>query len=155
MGTRSLTFVYDGRWDKKNIEKGNAILCFYRQMDGYPDGHGKELADFLKNFTIINGISGDAKESSHANGAGCLAAQMVKHFKDDVGGIYLRKPTEDHDSGQEYEYRIYVNDQAEPQITMVVGDVLDFKKYATKELFRGDPKDYDAWLEKEKEKADE
>ena len=38
MGTRSLTFVYDEQ---------EAIINMYRQYDGYPTGHGAELAEFL------------------------------------------------------------------------------------------------------------
>ena len=39
MGTRSLTFVYD--------EDGRKIINMYRQYDGYPSGHGKDLAESL------------------------------------------------------------------------------------------------------------
>lgn len=48
MGTRSLTFVYD--------EDGEKIVNMYRQMDGYPSGHGLELAEFLEPITMVNGI---------------------------------------------------------------------------------------------------
>ena len=60
MGTRSLTFVYD--------EQGNKIINLYRQFDGYPTGHGQELAEFLNNQKMYNG-------------AGDLAALLVAHFK--------------------------------------------------------------------------
>jgi hypothetical protein len=70
MGTRSLTFVYDG--DKP-------IINMYRQYDGYPSGHGSELADFLKGFEIVNG-HGEVKPKI-ANGMGCLAAQLIANFK--------------------------------------------------------------------------
>lgn len=83
MGTRSLTFVNDGEI---------RLVCFYRQFDGYPSGHGKDLAEFLKPFTIVNGFSSGMKEGTHANGAGCLAAQLIKHFKTDIGGIYIQPP---------------------------------------------------------------
>jgi hypothetical protein len=39
MGTRSLTFVYDG---------DEPMINMYRQFDGYPSGHGSELADFFE-----------------------------------------------------------------------------------------------------------
>ena len=39
MGTRSLTVVK---------EEENELLVMYRQMDGYPSGHGQDLANFLK-----------------------------------------------------------------------------------------------------------
>ncbi len=50
MGTRALTFVYDG--DKP-------IVNLYRQYDGYPTGHGAELAQFLDGFKIVNGIGAE------------------------------------------------------------------------------------------------
>lgn len=46
MGTRSIT---------KFIEEGKEICGLYRQFDGYPEGHGKELAEFLQNMPIVNG----------------------------------------------------------------------------------------------------
>ena len=96
MGTRSLTFVKD--------ESGKSNLCMYRQMDGYPTGHGQELKDFLKDMVIINGIG--MQKGPIANGMGCLAAQIVAHFKDGVGSIYLY-PTSTKDAGQEFSYGIY------------------------------------------------
>lgn len=99
MGTRSLTYVYDDNGD-------SALVCMYRQYDGYPSGHGKELADFLMPLTLVNGL-GFNEERAVANGMGCLAAQMVAKFKDGPGDIYLMAPKEDIDSWQEYEYRIY------------------------------------------------
>jgi len=98
MGTRSLTFVYDEQ---------DAIINMYRQYDGYPSGHGAELAEFLAPFTMVNGIS--TRESRKvANGMGCLAAQLVAHFKSEAGGFYLY-PTSAVDCGQDYEYHVYHN----------------------------------------------
>ena len=76
MGTRSTTTIWDG--DEK-------LLSFYRQYDGYPTGHGQELADFLARFDITNGISfpDNRKDTTRprANGPQCLAAQILVHFK--------------------------------------------------------------------------
>lgn len=98
MGTRCLTFVYDDNF--------YPIVNMYRQFDGYPAGHGRELAEFLSSFdAIVNGYQiGDKRKI--ANGIGCLAAQMIAHFKVGVGGIYLH-PTTNDDLGQEYEYHVY------------------------------------------------
>lgn len=102
MGTRSLTFVYTDHY-QENCEP---IINMYRQSDGYPGGHGLELAEFLSSFdAIVNGYAFDEKRKV-ANGMGCLAAQMISHFKDDVGGFYLY-PVTSKDCGQEYEYHIY------------------------------------------------
>ena len=84
MGTRCLTIVKD-----KDDED---IVTMYRQFDGYPDGHGKELASFLDGFFITNGFKEeDKKRAKVANTMGCLAAQLVAHFKNSnpLGNIYL------------------------------------------------------------------
>ena len=98
MGTRSLTFVYDGQ---------EPIINMYRQYDGYPTGHGAELAEFLAPFTLVNGL-GINETRKVANGMGCLAAQLVANFKDGAGGFYLY-PTSAVDCGQDYEYHIFDN----------------------------------------------
>ena len=99
MGTRALTFVYDG--DKP-------IANLYRQYDGYPTGHGAELAQFLSEFHITNGISsGETRRT--ANGMGCLAAQVVAHFKDSVGGFYIHS-VDSTECGQDYEYHVYTGE---------------------------------------------
>jgi len=99
MGTRALTFVYDG--DKP-------IVNLYRQYDGYPSGHGRELAEFLDGFKIVNGIGRETTRI--ANGMGCLAAQVVAHFKDSVGGFYIHS-VDSTECGQDYEYHVYQKDK--------------------------------------------
>lgn len=99
MGTRSLTRV---------IKDGKHYVNMYRQFDGYPSGHGAELAKFLAPICLVNGIAYDETRKI-ANGAGCLAAQLVAHFKKEPGGIYLYA-TDDTDCDQEYEYWVIVDD---------------------------------------------
>ena len=101
MGTRSLTFVYS---ETSNGEKATPIINMYRQYDGYPSGHGAELAGFLSGGRLVNGLSGMGKERQF-NGMGCLAAQMVANFKDGAGSFYLY-PVTTTDCGQDYEYHI-------------------------------------------------
>lgn len=98
MGTRSLTFVYEKYGDKQM-----PIINMYRQFDGYPSGHGAELAEFLNGFRIVNGYSGDPIKT--ANGMSCLSAQLVANFKKNIGQFYLH-PTDARDCGQDYEYHI-------------------------------------------------
>lgn len=95
MGTRSLTFVYDD---------GEAVVNMYRQFDGYPSGHGAELAEFLLSGIMVNGFS--STNAKQFNGMGCLAAQMIANFKQTVGGFYIH-PVTATDCGQEYEYHVY------------------------------------------------
>jgi hypothetical protein len=97
MGTRSLTFVY---------ENNKPIVNMYRQFDGYPSGHGSELAEFLNSGKMVNGYS--SKTEKQFNGMGCLAAQMVAEFKDGVGGFYIYS-VDSTDCWQEYEYHVFEN----------------------------------------------
>lgn len=98
MSTRSITIVKD--------EDGKKLLTLYRQMDGYPTGHGQELADFLKPIKLVNGI-GNEKEPI-ANGMGCLAAQIVAHFKEFPGGFYIVRGT-GHD--EDYTYTVSTDER--------------------------------------------
>ena len=110
MGTRCLTFVYDG-----DITS-TPIINLYRQYDGYPEGHGAELARFLGRGKLVNGLRGDNAPSF--NGMGCLAAQLVARFKDGPGGFYL-EPITALDCGQDYEYHVYERDN---QIRVAIRD---------------------------------
>ena len=86
------------------------IINLYRQSDGYPTGHGAELAEFLDGFKIVNGLGSDTP-SRIANGMGCLAAQLVSHFKgDEAGQFYLYSP-QTVECGQDYEYHVYTKDK--------------------------------------------
>ena len=95
MGTRSLTFVYDG---------GKPVMNMYRQFDGYIEGHGQELAEFLLSGKLVNGFG--SKTEKQFNGMGCLAAQMICNFKDGVGGFYIYS-VDSTDCWQDYEYHVY------------------------------------------------
>ena len=95
MGTRCLTFVYDGDVPVINI---------YRQYDGYPSGHGHELAQFLDSKNLVKGFG--KQNSFEANGMGCLAAQLIVQLKHGVGGIYIY-PVSSTDCFQDYEYHVY------------------------------------------------
>jgi len=97
MGTRSLTIVLD--------DDGHEICVLYRQFDGYPTGHGADLKEFLQGFRIVNGLGPD-KSIKLANGMGCLAGQIISHFKQEIGGFYLY-PSGTRDCGEEYIYTIY------------------------------------------------
>ena len=96
MGTRALTFVYN--------ENKEPILNLYSQYDGYIEGHGRELAEFLAGKKLVNGFGKESTEL--ANGMGCLAASLVANFKETVGGFYIHSVTET-DCGQDYEYHVY------------------------------------------------
>jgi len=62
----------------------------YKHYDGYPEGHPVDLAEFLKDFKIVNGLGMDTNRV--ANGLECLAAQYVAAFKNGPGDMYLENP---------------------------------------------------------------
>lgn len=113
MGTRSLTVVCDS-------ETKLEILTLYAQWDGYPKHHGRLLLKFLRGFQIVNGIGSYNSPEKQANGPGCLAAQIVAHFKrrkpktknreasGPIGGFYL-EPTGTRNAGEEYIYKVIVS----------------------------------------------
>lgn len=127
MGTRSITTIIDSQWGKP------VKLCtMYRQYDGYPSGHGKELSEFLSGMRVCNGYGTEQAKGKWANGAGCLAAQMVAHFKDGIGGIYLTAPRTELE-GEDYGYEIKINEDL--SITVKVMD-------GSKKAFEGTVKDF-------------
>ena len=122
MGTRSLTFVYEKYGDKQM-----PIINMYRQFDGYPSGHGAELAEFLDGFRVVNGYSGDPVKT--ANGMSCLSAQLVANFKKDIGQFYLH-PTDARDCGQDYEYHITQSENGSLNVSI-------FDTYREENIFDG------------------
>ncbi len=78
MGTRCRTIIHDD---------GVPLISMYRQFDGYLRGHGLELATFLLDMKIVNGLGLERKRV--ANGAGCLAAQIIAQFKTAPGDFYI------------------------------------------------------------------
>ena len=94
MGTRCLTVFKDNN---------KALTVLYRQYDGYPDGHGTELANFLSGKELVNGLGSGVK--TVFNGMGCLAASTIAFFKKYAGGFYIYPPDE-RDAGADYLYTI-------------------------------------------------
>ena len=126
MGTRSNTVIYD--------ENVNQIVNMYRQHDGYLTGHGLELLKFLEPITMVNGYSLDTK--GQANGAGCLAAQMIAHFKTGVGDFYIMPHVVKMDYDNDFTYTVTV--RSDDSIHVMVhefgdhlfdGTVPEFKKF--------------------------
>ena len=137
MGTRSLTFVYD--------KDGKKLINMYRQYDGYPSGHGKDLAEFLEPIVMTNGIG--MTEAVIANGPGCLAAQLVAHFKDGPGGIYLG-PTTAVDCGQDYEYHVKPKGEG-AGLTITCQRIEGLRPFRRKKIFDGGIEEFKAFCEKE------
>lgn len=126
MGTRSLIHF--------KSEADETLCTVYRQFDGYPDGRGQELADFLKTRKLINGINGQKMDVA-ANGMGCLAAQWVAQEKDDIGGVYMYTPDADN-CWEEYTYTVFPGKD---------GVILMTCDGDENESFSGSPHDFEAW----------
>jgi hypothetical protein len=113
------------------------ITVMYKHWDGSPHVYGKQLAEFLQNMKIVDGIDSDAQNSPFvANGAECLAARIVAHFKQPrPGDIYLYPP-KTRFVGEEYLYTVL----AEPktQITLVIYEARPSKRHYNR-LFTGSP----------------
>ena len=134
MGTRSLTKVITTWEDTNGKKQRKPITCMYRQYDGYLDGHGQELAEWLAGYILVNGIPMDTSKLMF-NGMDCLAAQMFAHFKDGAGGIYCVHP-DTEGCWEEYLYEISEEDK---QIHLTVYKI-GHESGAT-EIFHGTPEE--------------
>ena len=79
MGTRSLT-IFTEKLDDASKE----ICVLYRQMDGYPTGHGRDLKECLSKAQLGNGIPGGldlSDGSKFFNGMSDLAVQTITRLK--------------------------------------------------------------------------
>lgn len=117
MGTRSITVFKE--------DDGTPICAIYRQFDGYPDGHGKDLYSILHDMELVNGIPFSALNPNDddlpaikiANGMSCLAAQVIMYLKSNchsnvnscvAGNIYMCNiPESNENLGVSYLYEIY------------------------------------------------
>lgn len=130
MGTRSLT-TFDDEW------KNEEIAVLYRQYDGYPQGHGKELFEFLDGRKVGNGIKADSPPK-FANGMGCLAAQIVSHFKGDRAGDFYLYASGTRDVGEQYIYKIYFTEET---LMIKISNMYD-----DNESFDGTINEFGEWL---------
>ena len=141
MGTRSLTKVIQTWEDKTGETHSRPITCMYRQHDGYPSGHGAELAEWLSKYTIVNGMpiehSTVDKPQLMFNGMDCLAAQMFVHFKDGPGNIYCMHP-DGYDIWEEYVYEI---EEIDKQIFITVNEVPPRGYDGLLKIFHGTPEE--------------
>lgn len=140
MGTRStITFV------EKYKENETPLVTIYQQYDGYIDGVGHELATWLCGKKLVNGFNRETMDK-YANGVGCLAAQFIKEFKTDIGGLYI-VPMDDE---QSYNYRVVV-DTTKHSSTMEVNDLTTIivTGYDEEFIFKGTPKQLAQYVEEE------
>ena len=88
-------------------EPKETIVDIYHHWDGYPEGLGVTLANYLDGKKVVNGINSKDNENLVYNGMGCLAASLVAYLKDGPGNVYI-EPRESH-SWIDYQYYIWGN----------------------------------------------
>lgn len=98
MGCRANVNIY---------EQGDAVVSIYSHWDGYPSSIGKRLHQLIQRYKLVNGIPASDQSELLANGAGCLAAFIVRALKQDTGGVYLQPIT--RQGGDEFTYDLYID----------------------------------------------
>lgn len=150
MGTRSIiTFA-----DVLHTHEVRPFLCVYQQFDGYLEGVGTELARWLLNKVIVNGISLDHVESNNmANGFGCLLAQYIRDHKTTVGNLYIY-PINGIDP-QDYNYEVLFNTDEwmlENRIDPNKLITISVNNWGEEPFFRGSPQELLDYIEANRDK---
>lgn len=145
MGTRSLTTI---------TEDGKPLVKIYRQYDGYPEGHGRDLLDILRGREMVNGIPGGANGAKLFNGTGCMAAQIIRKLKtEEAGGIYIA-PLDDDGGCCDYRYTIETTTSPGGGWSYTVSAPrLTVDGYGD-QLFAGSVEEFAAWLENDGDDGD-
>jgi len=118
-------------------KEGKNVATIYKHFDGYPEGFGLDLANFLSDMVIVEGI--DLVHKGHvANGMECLAAQVVAFFKQGVGDVYLY-PSDTLESDTDVNYVYIIKDKGD-------GDVLFIVYNGSRVLFSGNPLGLFYWV---------
>ena len=89
-----------------NEHPENIEVQIYNHYDSYPEGLGLDLAKFMRDFRVVNGLGSDLPNKI-ANGMGCLVAQLIANMKDGPGNVYVEKPYKDR-SCIDYVYYVWV-----------------------------------------------
>lgn len=142
----------DSQTGEVKTKKSN-LLNVYNHWDSYPEGLGKELAQFISEHTIVNGIGLDDDKTKIANGFSDLALLWLCHHKNgEVGAVYAT--TEDCEL-EEYNYWITDDYDArreenwcpEPKHVITIKCI----NWTEELVFDGTPEEWIKWL-KEQEK---
>jgi len=118
-------------------KEGKNVATIYKHFDGYPEGFGLDLANFLSDMVIVEGI--DLVHKGHvANGMECLAAQVVAFFKQGVGDVYLY-PSDTLESDTDADYVYIIKDKGDGNILFIVYN-------GSRVLFSGNPLGLFYWV---------
>ena len=122
---------------------GTPLVRMYTQMDGYPESMGARLYKFLAPFKLVNGLRLGEVLGQAANGAECLAAQMVAHFKTEVGMIYL---VAEGSWDVDYTYEVNIDGNKFGPVVVKEGEAT---------LFQGSLREFGDWLKRQAEEEEE
>jgi hypothetical protein len=110
------------------------IVAIQAHAEGYPSGRGLELANFLTAAKLVLKADGTTY-----NGAGCLAASLVKLLKQGVGGIYLTSPSHAQVGDCNYLYFVDIDELKITNVNVYEKDRL---------VFNGSPKLFKSFCKK-------
>ena len=100
-------------------EPNKTIVDIYHHWDGYPEGLGVTLADYLNGKKVTNGLG---RDNDHVfNGLGCMAASIIEHLKDGPGNIYIEDPECPH-TWIDYDYYVWGDDHKDIWISIFDGN---------------------------------
>ncbi len=119
MGTRAIIVI-------KEKEDDEDYCTCYRQFDGYPEGLGSELLEYVKDKPVVNGFNSEHKFHKAFNRIGDFCASLVAYFKTDIGNFYIEKAGT-RNVGEEYIYTIIVK-EGQP-IKLICYDVYEKKTF--------------------------
>lgn len=152
MGTRCTTVV-TSQWGDDAAEHSATI---FRHWDGYLDGHGQWLADFLSDAVVTNGkIPGE----KNFNGPGRLASGIVAALVADGHDPDLMP--QGTICGQEYSYHIHVkygDKGGEIGVRVLNGPMTMFGgggEDCTNEAFKGTVEEFGAFIKSANEGEEE
>lgn len=125
MGTRSTTKIYE----EYNDGTKGFLLGMYIQYDGYTDGVGQQLKDFIKKCVIVNGFGSFKPEDKLVcNGVGCFALQLVNELKDGTGGTYATMESDEQEYNYEITFKMNAEKNAYSEIEFVCKDEPEFNQ---------------------------
>ena len=124
MATRAIIRIAereDGVSFSEHPEKVRAQI--YHHYDGYPEYLGCNLAEFLCDFRVVNGLPTNYFEDIKiANGMGCLTAQLIAGLKEEAGNVYVDYSDTDRD---DVEFTYYIWGCVGKDIWMSIFDLHD------------------------------
>ena len=146
MGTRStITFC-----ERRN-ENVYPIVNIYQQYDGYLEGVGKDLCEWLINKTIVNGLPiSNENDMDIANGFGCLIAQYIANNKMCVGDLYII-PIGDMLKYCDYNYTVIFDTNTETPYKASDRTTICVDNWGDSHFFEGSPEELLEYIKRQSE----